>query len=328
MVKASKRFRQIVAALSYATVSICMTLANKAIAVGFDGPWGLILIQNFIATVILMSAVYFKVTDVPYSQEKVKILLPLNVLFVLMLFTSMSALKYLAVPMITIFKNCTNILIVAGDYYLYGNPVTTAVVGALGLMLTGAVLAGYYDLSFNFLGYFWMIMNCCVTAGYTLYVKRAKKESQLSPTGMSLYNNALSVPVILTWLVIDKYVLRNPRAQSLGGISEALMAASFSNQFMLILSGGIGCLLGVCVFWCITENSPTTTAFVGALNKIPLTLLGSILFSAKIGTMGYVFIAMNLAGGFWYVYEKNQMSKQGQSSKAAGRTGKQLDNRV
>ena len=99
------------------------------------------------------------------------------------------------------------------------------------------------------------------------------------------------------------------------------MSASASNQFMLVLSGGIGCLLGVCVFWCITENSPTTTAFVGALNKIPLTLLGSILFSAKIGTMGYVFIAMNLAGGFWYVYEKNQMSKRVQSGQSAGQSG-------
>ena len=43
---------------------------------------------------------------------------------------------------------------------------------------------------------------------------------------------------------------------------------------------------------------------VGTLNKIPIALLGSLLFSARMTTQGYVFVSVNLAGCLLYSYCK------------------------
>ena len=46
--------------------------------------------------------------------------MPVNVLFVGMIWSSLLALKNLGVPMATVLKNLTNLIIILGDYTLYG----------------------------------------------------------------------------------------------------------------------------------------------------------------------------------------------------------------
>jgi GDP-mannose transporter len=128
----------------------------------------------------------------------------------------------------TVFKNMTNLLIAYGDWYFFDERVTRTVIASFALMMAGSVLTGYYDLEFNALGYSWMSLNCCAQvrpwrcwlpcceanhtplqrwpvfslplnptfsrshqAAYVLYMRQAKKATQLSEWGMSLYNNLL-----------------------------------------------------------------------------------------------------------------------------------------
>ena len=51
--------------------------------------------------------------------------LPVNLLFCAMLMTGFLSLKALAVPMVTIFKNLTNVVILAGDWYFHGASIST-----------------------------------------------------------------------------------------------------------------------------------------------------------------------------------------------------------
>ena len=46
--------------------------------------------------------------------------IPVNVIFVGMIWTSFFALKNLGVPMATVLKNLTNLFTIGGDYLLYG----------------------------------------------------------------------------------------------------------------------------------------------------------------------------------------------------------------
>ena len=46
--------------------------------------------------------------------------MPVNVIFVGMIWTSFFALKNLGVPMATVLKNLTNLFTIGGDYLLYG----------------------------------------------------------------------------------------------------------------------------------------------------------------------------------------------------------------
>ena len=50
--------------------------------------------------------------------------LPVNMLFCAMLMTGFLSLKALAVPMVTIFKNLTNVVILTGDWYFHGASIS------------------------------------------------------------------------------------------------------------------------------------------------------------------------------------------------------------
>jgi len=66
---------------------------------------------------------------------------PVNLFFCAMLFTGMTSLQHNSVPMVTIFKNITNIVVTAGDFYFFGSSVGGLVMAAFGIMLAGAVFA-------------------------------------------------------------------------------------------------------------------------------------------------------------------------------------------
>ena len=277
-----------------------MTLANKGVAVIFDSPWGLIFTQNVVQTLVLSLAVMSGVFAVSITEKRIRTMLPLNILFVGMLYTSIRALGRLPVPMVTIFKNVGNCLIVSGDWYFYNNDVSVGVVVALGLIVVGALAAGSSQLTFDVYGYSWMGANLLCTASYNLYVRQAKKESDLTPAGMSYLNGLLSLPVIVVFSFLTSGLQGLDFLVHPGVVFEA----TGSKQCLLLVSGGIGCLLGVCVFWCISETSSSTLAFVGALNKLPLTVLGATFFETTITATGWLYILLNLTGGLVYALAK------------------------
>ena len=50
------------------------------------------------------------------------------------------------------------------------------------------------------------------------------------------------------------------------------------------------------------ENSATTYAVVGALNKVPILILGAVLFDAIITAQQWAYILASTMGGFLYSY--------------------------
>jgi hypothetical protein len=54
------------------------------------------------------------------NMKIVQLWLPVNVIFVGMIWTSFFALKNLGVPMATVLKNLTNLFTILGDYTMYG----------------------------------------------------------------------------------------------------------------------------------------------------------------------------------------------------------------
>ena len=54
------------------------------------------------------------------SFKIAQVWIPVNIIFVGMIWTSFFALKNLGVPMATVLKNLTNLFTIGGDYLLYG----------------------------------------------------------------------------------------------------------------------------------------------------------------------------------------------------------------
>ena len=210
----------ILSCLMYSFVSCAMVLSNKAISTSLAPEdrkhlpqLSVILFQCLVAVVLVEAAKVMKMVDYPtFNLATAKSWLPLNILFIGMLVTGFLSLVYVSVPMVTVFKNLTNLITVSGDVYFFGEtyvvslvvvlppsarhrvqPTSTSfppsrpsvgsvsylTVASIVLMTIGAILAGANDLEFHALGYFWMILNCLCTAGYVLYMRFASTNIKL-----------------------------------------------------------------------------------------------------------------------------------------------------
>lgn len=110
-----------------------------------------------------------------------------------MIYTGTKALKFLSIPVYTIFKNLTIILIAYGEVLWFGGGVTSMTLFSFGLMVVSSVIAAWADikhaleshgeassaaasqLSTLNAGYIWMLINCVSTASYVLGMRKRIK---------------------------------------------------------------------------------------------------------------------------------------------------------
>ena len=286
----------------YSSCSIGMVLANKGISMSLDEDAranipavACVMYQAIVAVVLVEFAKAMRWIDYPpFQMDIAKAWLPCNILFVSMLTTGFFALRFVSVPMVTIFKNMSNMVTVTGDYYLFSQPVSWLTVASVLVMVLGAVMSAFNDMEFNAYGYFWMIMNCLCTAAYSLYMRYATTNVKLTKWGMVYYNNLLSI-----FLLLPVSLLRGEFAAF---SDERIMTPWFiiTNS----LAGFLGFYLNFAVVWAISATSATTYAIVGSLNKIPLTIFGAVIFSTIITQEQMIFIGMGILGGLLYAYAK------------------------
>ena len=212
-----------------------------------------------------------------------------------MLFTGMASLQHNSVPMVTVFKNITNIFTAVGDFYFFGSKVEALVMVAFGVMLGGAVFAAKNDVAITTVGLFWMSANCISTAGYILYMKFATKTVKLPKFGMVFYNNVLCTLFLLPVTLYNgemKLFLQTKAIHTQGYFLK--------NSF----AGFVGFFLNFASLNCVSITGPTTYAIVGSLNKIPTALLGWLVFDIQIKPQTWFFIGVSMCGGFLFSYAK------------------------
>ncbi|KAM5577780.1 hypothetical protein ABKV19_008226 [Rosa sericea] len=191
--------------LAYCISSCSMILVNKFVLSSYDFNAGisLMLYQNLISVIIVSTLSLLGIISTePLTWRLVKVWLPVNVIFVGMLVTSMFSLKYINVAMVTVLKNVTNVITAVGEMYLFQKHHDSRVWTALFLMIISAISGGVTDLSFHAVGYAWQLTNCFLTASYSLTLRRVMdtaklvtKSGTLNEFSMVLLNNSLSFPL-------------------------------------------------------------------------------------------------------------------------------------
>lgn len=167
------------------------------------------------------------------------------------------------------------------------------------LMIAGAVMSGIHDLQFSLVGYLWVSLNCLLTASYILYMRYASTSIKLTKVGMVYYNNVLSCVVLFPLFLLsgDYAALSNPM----------IFTASFVN--CNLVAGVVGVSLNFCSLWCIGATTATTYAIVGSLCKIPVTVLGFVLFRVPVTKEGMAFVTLGTLGGLCYGWSKLPSNK-------------------
>ena len=118
---------------------------------------------------------------------------PISLLLVGMIYTSTKALQFLSVPVYTIFKNLTIIVIAYGEVLWFGGSVTPLALLSFGLMVLSSIVAAWADIqsavagdfghadssdamSTLNAGYAWMGLNVFCTASYVLGMRKVIKK--------------------------------------------------------------------------------------------------------------------------------------------------------
>jgi GDP-mannose transporter len=175
------------------------------------------------------------------------------------------------------------------------------VVQSLGLMVFGSFLAAITDLSFDLVGYLWMAAHVLTQAAYVLYIRKVKQDIKLTEDQMVIYNNAISLPIFLVISMLNQEIV------------PAVNSENWQNNsfiFIFLASGIMGLLISLSTFLLMSVAGATTFAVVGALNKIPLTILGYIIFSNPIDLKNGVCVTIGLLAGLLYSKAKYDESKK------------------
>ena len=158
-------------------------------------------------------------------------------------------------------------------------------------MIIGSLLAAATDLQFSLLGYLWMTGHVLTQAAYVLYVRKVKLEINLSEDEMVFYNKMLSLPFFVVLAFANSEI---PAA------FYCPCWELFSFKIVWILSGLMGLLISLTSFLCMNVAGPTSFAILGSLNKVPLTILGYILFAAPMDWKNVSSVCFGLLAGLVY----------------------------
>lgn len=110
-----------------------------------------------------------------------------------MIYTGAKALQFLSVPVYTIFKNLTIIVIAYGEVLWFGGTVTPLTLLSFGLMVVSSIVAAWADIqsaaagdfgmgdsatamSTLNAGYAWMGLNVICSASYVLGMRKVMKK--------------------------------------------------------------------------------------------------------------------------------------------------------
>ncbi|PHZ16759.1 GDP-mannose transporter [Rhizopus microsporus ATCC 52813] len=299
---------------SYCIASIVMTVANKYVVSGdFNMVFLLLTVQSIVTILFLQVFKFLNLIKYrEYSHEEAKKWYPIVIFLVAMIYTGSKALQYLPIPVYTIFKNLTIILIAYGEVLWFGGSVSSLMMLSFALMTLSSVIAGWNDV-FNALdsvlnvtlaeakiivGYFWMAVNCLSSAAFVLYMRKRIKLTNFKDFDTVYYNNLLSIPLLLLpSLLLENWSIENLEFNFPPEERQARIWA-------MIFSGVSAFGMSYASAWCVRTTSSTTYSMVGSLNKLPIAISGIVFFGDKATFGNVTAIFMGFVAGIVYSYAK------------------------
>ncbi|RAK72472.1 GDP-mannose transporter [Aspergillus fijiensis CBS 313.89] len=301
--------------LAYCGSSILMTVMNKYVLSGtdFNLNFFLLCIQSVVCIVAIQTCKACGIiTYRDFSADEARKWFPITLLLIGMIYTGSKALQFLSIPVYTIFKNLTIILIAYGEVLWFGGSVTGLTLFSFGLMVLSSLIAAWADIKHAVesssdatttvstlnAGYIWMLINCLCTSSYVLGMRKRIKLTNFKDFDTMFYNNLLSIPVliVLSGLLEDwssMNVNRNFPPVDRNSIIFAMILSGLSTVFISYTSA-----------WCVRVTSSTTYSMVGALNKLPIAVSGLIFFDAPVTFPSVSAIVVGFVSGIVYAIAK------------------------
>ncbi|PCH44414.1 UDP-galactose transporter [Wolfiporia cocos MD-104 SS10] len=317
--------------LCYCIASILMTVVNKYVVSGqqFNMNFLLLCIQSSVSVLCVITVKRIGlITFRDFDKRDAKMWFPISFLLVSVIYTGSKSLQYLSIPVYTIFKNLTIILIAYGEVIWFGGRVTGLTLVSFLFMVLSSIIAAWADISDALaagdpavaesvgalatmkgvvtslnVGYFWMFVNCATSATYVLSMRKRIKATGFSDWDTMYYNNLLSIPVLAVFSLL---------AESWGSENLDRNFPQETRNFLLFaiaFSGAAAVGISYTTAWCIRATSSTTYSMVGALNKLPVAASGMIFFDDPVTFGSVSAVGVGFFAGLVYAVAKNNQKK-------------------
>ncbi|KAF2434928.1 golgi GDP-mannose transporter-like protein [Tothia fuscella] len=314
----------VLAILAYCASSILMTVTNKYVLSGMDYNLNffLLCVQSVVCVVAIQTCKtmgFINYRD--FNSDEARKWFPISLLLIGMIYTSTKALKFLSIPVYTIFKNLTIILIAYGEVLWFGGNVSRMALFSFGLIVLSSVIAAWADIQHALssygtstqateaistlnAGYMWMGANCICSAAYLLGMRKRIKLTNFKDFDTMYYNNLLTIPVLLlSSLFLEDWSSTNLAKNFPPAHRNPIIIA-------MIFSGLSSVFISYNSAWCVRVTTSTTYSMVGALNKLPIAISGLVFFDAPVTFGSVSAIIVGFISGMVYTWSKIRASAQ------------------
>ncbi|KAF8316750.1 putative Golgi GDP-mannose transporter [Clavulina sp. PMI_390] len=329
--------------LCYCLASIMMTVINKYVVSGKDFNMTCLMLamqSAFCTSAVLVGKSVNALTLAPFDTVKARQWFPISFMLASVIYTGSKSLQFLSIPVFTIFKNLTIILIAYGEVLWFGGKVTRLTLVSFLLMVFSSLIAAWSDISTTYEsitsalssvdtgtgvaplpslalqhlhgGYAWMFLNCISSAGYVLTMRKKIKSMGFSDWDTMFYNNSMSIPVLLVFSFIT---------ENWGKANLDLNFPAESRNVLLfaIAVSGMGAVgISYTTAWCLRATSSTTYSMVGALNKLPIAASGMVFFGDPVTAGSVSAIGTGFFAGIVYAVAKNNQANAEKAARSAG----------
>ncbi|KAJ3328238.1 GDP-mannose transporter into the lumen of the Golgi [Gonapodya sp. JEL0774] len=228
-----------------------------------------------------------------------------------MIYTGAKSLAYLSVPLFTVFKNTTIIAIAYAEKFTgHGSSVSPLMLLSFLMMVGSSVIAGWSQISDERGGlksgevgwqvaYGWMLANCVTTAAYSVGMRAVQRTAKFKDFDTVLYNNALALPV----LIIASLFLEGDGWSAMLSPNTPPPSSGLIN--VIAISSVMSFFISYASSWCVRVTSSTTFSMVGALNKLPIAVVGMLVFDDATSMAQVVGVIVAFVAGLVYAQAKN-----------------------
>ncbi|KAI9597170.1 GDP-mannose transporter [Syncephalis fuscata] len=293
--------------LVYCSASIMMTMVNKYCMSQFKFHVAFLMLAVQSTTCVLfmwlfgmLGVINYRTINLSDARKWVRVSLMMSA----MLYTGGKSLQYLTVPLFTIFKNLTIIIVAYGERVMFQSEVTTLMLVSFLLMAMSSVIGGWNDITFSVAGYFWMASNCISSALYALFMRGVIKSMEFKDFDTVYYNNVMTAPIFLVlsaltedWPEFANYYFHDKANESeFNALVRALLLVAYASS------------------WCIRKTNSTTYSMAGALNKLPIAVFAMFYFDDVVTIGGIAAVILGFLAGL--VYTKAKINQQEKKEKA------------
>jgi len=320
--------------LAYCCASIMMTVVNKFVVSGANFSMNFLLLalqSTFCIICVLVVKRLGLISIRDFDTEDAKKWFPISFLLVCVIYTGSKSLQFLSIPVYTIFKNLTIILIAYGEIIWFGGSVTGLTLFSFILMVISSIIAAWSNITNTFTsisaswadpaasaaqlpsmssvmgnlnaGYVWMLINCIVTAAYVLTMRKRIKATGFKDWDSMYYNNLLSIPVLALFSLIAEDWGSENLSRNFPPEERTLLLSAIA------FSGAAAVFISYTTAWCVRTTSSTTYSMVGALNKLPVAASGMIFFKDPVTPGSVSAVTMGFVSGVVYAVAKNNQAK-------------------